>query len=200
MAKSLSYRKNLDAIVSGDFPKRFVEVGDLVEGESVLDVGGAEGSLALYLASKGKTVTVLEKSPERVQAGMLLRQQVVGPDTRGTVSFILGDAIDVVPRLEKRFDSIVFMRSLYYFRDDAVKLLSLARGFASQLILVANGNRERDFLSDPNYQHGGLGKFNFWSTLEGMDAAARMAGFTVANKVLQDDPILVARSPSRKAS
>ncbi len=200
MAKSLSYRKNLELIISGGFPKRFVEVGDLVEGESVLDVGGAEGSLALYLASKGKTVTVLDKSPERVEAGMMLVKQVVGPDPRGTVSFLLGDAIEVLPRLEKRFDSIVFMRSLYYFRDDGVKVLSMARGLTSQLILVANGNRERDFLTNPKYQHGGLGKFNFWSTLEGMEVAARMAGFTVEDKILQDDPILVARSLSPQAS
>ena len=65
MTGSLAYRKNEAAIKAGDVPDKYTRLLPYIPGQNILEIGSAEGVLALLLARMGRNVTALEKSEER---------------------------------------------------------------------------------------------------------------------------------------
>lgn len=85
-------------------------------GRSVLDVGSADGLLSHHLTARGWRVTCLERDPELAEAGAAHCDRM-----------IVADLDRDIPKLEPRFDTIVYADVLEHLVDPLAALLTLNR-------------------------------------------------------------------------
>jgi tRNA1(Val) A37 N6-methylase TrmN6 len=110
---SLAYRKNEERILRGDVPEKYLRILPHIPGDKVLEIGSAEGVLALLLSKEGKRVTALERQPDRHKAALALKRS--WGDKRAI--FFDGDIRDKLHHLEGK-DTLVAVRMIYYLKDE----------------------------------------------------------------------------------
>lgn len=186
MTGSLAYRKNADAIHRGDVPEKYLRIVPFVPGNKILEIGSAEGVLALLLAKQGKEVTALERSPERHEAAQALRDSwdVAGP------RFICGDIRDNLNRLEG-IDTLVAVRMIYYLRDDLNRVFSEVAKHVPNVVLCGNRNRANRWRLGQDDEPGG--PHNKYASREGMKDLLTRHGYKIAAEVDEGDEIVVGR-------
>ncbi|HWV58719.1 MAG TPA: hypothetical protein VNZ57_14780, partial [Longimicrobiales bacterium] len=62
---SLAFRRNRAAIERGDVPEKYTRIVTHVPGQKILEIGAAEGVLALLLARDKERVYALERNERR---------------------------------------------------------------------------------------------------------------------------------------
>lgn len=204
-SKSLAYRKNEQAIWDGKPPEKYLRLLPYIHGDTVLEIGSAEGVLALLLAEKGKFVIGLEKSQERHSAGLRLRERwhELGRQVAGC--FMLNrDVRDLLIAAELRaqakgstlfsvdVDTVVAVRSIYYLREDAPAVMAKIHENGVKSVVLC-GNRSRGAWSEAERMQNGLGKWNYYSSIEGMTELLTGAGYKIETVVEEGDPIVIGR-------
>ena len=141
MTGSLAFRKNEDAIRAGDVPDKYLRLLTFIKGKRILEIGSAEGVLALLLARAGKEVTALEKSAERhdtaqqLYAGWLAREEGFRAPT-----FVNGDIADNLWTLKDK-DTLVAVRVIYYLGGRLNTIFADVARFIPTVVLCGTARR-----------------------------------------------------------
>lgn len=188
MTGSLAYRKNEAAILRGDVPEKYTRLLPYIPGERILEIGSAEGVLALLLAKAGKRVTAVEQSEERHEAAQRLREDwgVWGP------TFVCGHIQDNLHELEGK-DTLVAVRMIYYLGDALDTVFAEAAKHIPNVVLCGNGNRAgrwRQGNPDPP-----LLEWNKYAAREGMIELLERHGYRIVREgtVNKGDEVVVGR-------
>ena len=188
MTASLAYRKNEAAIHRGDVPEKYLRLLPYIPGQRILEIGSAEGVLALLLAKAGKDVVALEKNEERHRAAKALADEWGVPN----VNFINGDIRDrMAPALFPGIDTLVAVRAIYYFGDALDSIFAEVAKKIPNVVLCGNKNRAaRWHAGTPDEP---LGEMNRYASAVGMAELLERHGYTVVETVLDGDPIVVGK-------
>jgi hypothetical protein len=183
---SLAFRKHESAILRGDVPAKYLRILPHVVGHRVLEIGSAEGVLALLLAKQGKDVIALERSQERHETAQVLRD-AWGMDVTGP-RFICGDIKDNLGRLEG-IDTLLAVRMVYYLGDSLDTVFAEVAKHVPNVVLCGNGNRANRWrMREPDD-----GAENFYASLEGMTSLLMRHGYSIAGQVCDGDQIVIGR-------
>lgn len=181
---SLAYRKSKADIWAGKIPAKYTRLLPYIEGTPILEIGSAEGVLALTLAKRGGRVTGLELREERHAEAMRLRThwRVTG------CTLMQGDIRENLDLL-RGITTLVAVRAIYYLRADAPGVLaSAASAGVGRVVLCGNRSRADQWKRFPDTD---LGRFNRLASLEGMRDLLTGAGYRIDTVVDHGDPIVV---------
>lgn len=190
VAASLAYRKNEASILRGDVPAKYTRLLPHIDGDRILEIGSAEGVLALLLARAGKAVTAIEKRPGRHDAALELDRawsrlyRYVPP---AFVNGSIGDRLDLLEGV----DTLVAIRMIYYLRADLDRVFEAVSAMVPTVVLCGNRNRARAWREgEPNRNDRAD---NYYASPEGMTALLSRHGY--AANVVEDegDPVVVGR-------
>lgn len=183
---SLCYRKNEDAILRGDVPEKYTCIIPFVHGHRVLEIGSAEGVLALLLSKAGKQVTAIERDPFRHNAAIRLKQTWGDNRTR----FFQGDIATKLHHLEGK-DALVAVRMIYYLSDALDDVFAHAAKHIPNVVLCGNKNRARDWRSGLRCEETKAD--NYYASCEGMVDLLKRHGYRIVHEVTEGDEIVVGR-------
>jgi 2-polyprenyl-3-methyl-5-hydroxy-6-metoxy-1,4-benzoquinol methylase len=184
MTASLAYRKNEAAILSGKVPEKYLRLLPFIPGNKILEIGSAEGVLALLLAQHGKEVVAIERQQGRHETAQALRDAW---DTRG-VRFICGDIRDHYEQLFS-VDTLVAVRMIYYLRGDLDAVFAEVAKKVPTVVLCGNinrANRWRQGIIDPNSNAD-----DYYASEEGMTDLLTRHGYRIVDFNDEGDEIVV---------
>ena len=186
MTASLAYRKNEAAILSGEVPDKYLRLLPYIPGERILEIGSAEGVLALLLSKKGYDVAALERSPERYEAALALQDRWAGSSVR----FFKGDIRDNLFLLNET-DTLVAVRMIYYLGEDLDTVFAEAAKHVSNIVLCGNKNRAQWWRQGVPNRNDRVD--NYYASHEGMTDLLLRHGYRIETLVEEGDPIVVGR-------
>lgn len=191
MTGSLAFRKNESSIRSGAVPDKFLRLLPYIPRGRILEVGSAEGVLALLLAKRGDQVTALEKSAERHDVAQQLYSEWLAREEGFTPpQFVNGSIQDNLGLLDNK-DTFVAIRAIYYFGVYLDSVFAEVARKVQNVVLCGNRNRaERWRQGNPDPP---LGDMNRYATREGMVSLLEKHGFRIVSEVREGDEIVVGR-------
>jgi SAM-dependent methyltransferase len=188
---SLAYRTNKESIWSARVPEKYTRVIDHVHGRRVLELGAAEGVLALLLAQTKEKVIALERKEDRHREALELqehrRSQGVEVDRCEMVHGDILNRLDLLTQV----DCLVGVRSVYYLREDIGQVFASVGRHVRHVTLCGNKNRARRYFEANGEPDDKLGKFNFYASIEGMTTILGNNGYTITRVIAEGDPIVV---------
>lgn len=185
MTASLAYRKNEPAILRGDVPEKYTRVLPYIPGDKILEIGSAEGVLALLLAKAGKRVTAIERSVERHQSALALKRSWADRH----VMFFNGNVTDKLHHLQGK-DTLVAVRMIYYLGDALDTVFAEAAKHVQNVVLCGNGNRAARWRQGVREE---TKADNYYASREGMVDLLTRHGYRIEKVVPEGDEIVVAR-------
>lgn len=186
VSNSLAYRKNEAAILKGNVPEKYLRILPHIPGSRIIELGSAEGVLALLLAKQGKEVVALERRQERHEKAQEVRD-AWGMDVSGP-RFVCGDIRDNLHRLEG-MDTLLAVRMIYYLLDGLDAVFAEVAKHVPNVVLCGNKNRAmwwREGLPNRNDRAD-----NYYASAEGMKDVLMRHGYKITGEVLDGDPIIV---------
>jgi predicted TPR repeat methyltransferase len=188
---SLAFRKNEAAIIRGEVPEKYRRIIPFITGHRILEIGSAEGVLALMLARQGKHVTALEKSEERHEAAQQLYGEWLGREKKFTAPVFVNDRIGNRLDLLNGVDTLVAVRVIYYLGEDLDRIFAKAAQKVKKIVLCGNRNRaERWRAGTPDEP---LGDFNRYAAREGMTELLKRHGYRIYDEATDGDEIVVGK-------
>lgn len=187
---SLAYRNFRDDIWNGVPPAKFTRLLPFITGRNILELGAAEGVLSLLLSRELRcdSVTGLELRPERHQESIELQRRWRHLGFKvDNATLMCGDIRDHMGLLAVA-DTLVCVRSIYYLRSDAPRVMAAAGLSCTRVVLCGNRGRQQQWRADPDSE---LGKFNYLASSEGMVTLLENAGFRIQARCDEGDPIVV---------
>lgn len=172
----------------GEVPEKYLRILPHIPGKRILEIGSAEGVLALLLAKHGKEVIALERSRERHEAAQKLRDRW-GMDVSGP-RFICGDIRENLRRLGG-IDTLVAVRMIYYLKDDLDTVFAEVAKKVPNVVLCGNRNRAdrwRAGVVDPTSNAD-----DYYASREGMRDVLERHGYEIVSEVTEGDEIVVGR-------
>lgn len=189
MTGSLAYRKNQAAIHRGDIPSKYTRLLPHITGQRVLEIGSAEGVLALLLAKRGFDVAAIERSADRCDVALDLRDCWAKQDDRlNGVRFFRGDVRDNLFLLNEA-DTLVAVRMIYYLGNDLDTVFAEVAKHVPNVVLCGNRNRADAWRA--GRPHEPLGEMNRYAASEGMTELLVRHGYTITEEVTDGDEIVV---------
>lgn len=189
VSASLAYRKHETEILKGNPPEKYTRLLPFIPGKHILEIGSAEGVLALLLARQGKDVTALERREERhMGAAKLFNEWSKWFSFPGAARFINGSISDHLDLLEGK-DTLVAVRMIYYLGCDLDNVFAAAAKHVRNIVLCGNKNRAhwwREGLPNRNDRAD-----NYYASAEGMRDVLIRHGYGIANECINGDPIVV---------
>lgn len=191
MVNSLAYRNHEKQILEGNPPEKYVRLLPHIPEGRILEIGSAEGVLALMLARQGKHVIALERNEERHQTASRLYAEWLAREGKFQApTFVNGDIRDNLDLLAK-VDTLLAVRSIYYLRTDIDKVFAAVAQTVDNVVLCGNKNRaarwRQGIPDEPN------GPFNIYAAREGMRALLKRHGYQIVTEVTEGDEIVVGR-------
>lgn len=189
---SLAFRKNETAIRAGEAPEKYTRLLPHIPGQRILEVGSAEGVLALLLAKQGKQVTALEANADRHEAAIELCLEWQGQKDFAPPRFVngrLGARLDLLDNI----DTFVAVRMIYYLRDEIDWTFRHIAAKVPVVVLCGNRNRAHRYYTGTIPPDDGLGRFNYYASVGGMEDILKRHGYKVKRVVREGDPIVVGR-------
>lgn len=170
----------------GDVPEKYLRILPYITGQRIIEIGSAEGVLALLLAKQGKEVTAIEKSLERHEAAQALR------DAWGAhgVRFVCGDVLANLGQLAGH-DTLVCVRSIYYLGTGLDALFTAASESIPSVVLCGNRNRAARWRAGTPDEP--LGDMNRYAASEGMIELLERHGYRITQVVSEGDEIVVGK-------
>jgi hypothetical protein len=196
---SLAYRTNRDSIWNAKVPEKYTRLSEHIHGSRVLELGAAEGVLALMMAQTKEKVFALEMRRERHEEALKLlehRREQGYPVDR--CEMIHGNILDRLDLLEQ-VDCFVGVRSIYYLRDEVDRVFSAVGKHVRHVTLCGNRNRARRYFEANGAPDDNLGKYNFYASIEGMTTVLGNHGYTITRVVTEGDPIVVGEKAAERA-
>lgn len=191
MTQSLAYRKHEAAIARGDVPAKYTRLLSHIPGRKILEIGSAEGVLALLLARDGKQVTALEKSEERHRLAQRLYAEWLAREGKFQAPLFVNGEIGLNLHLLRNVDTLVAVRMIYYLQDQVNTVFAEVARHVPNVVLCGNRNRaDRYRAGKPDEP---LGEFNYYASREGMAHLLRRHGYQIVSEVLEGDEIVVGR-------
>jgi precorrin-6B methylase 2 len=195
---SLAYRTNRDSIWNAELPAKYTRLLGHIHGARVLELGAAEGVLALQLAQQKEKVVALEMKKDRHEEAVKLqehrRQQGLDVDR---CEMVYGSILDRLDLLEQ-VDCLVGIRSIYYLRDRIDEVFAAAARNVRHVTLCGNKNRAARYFETNGESDDKLGKYNFYASIEGMTSVLGNHGYTITRVIADGDPIVVAEKRSSR--
>jgi SAM-dependent methyltransferase len=188
---SLAYRKNETAIQRGEVPDKYTRLLPYIPGQRILEIGSAEGVLALLLAREGKTVTALEKSEERHETAQQLYCEWLGREKNFKAPTFVNGSIANHLNLVAGQDTLVAVRMIYYLGNQLDSVFAEVSKYVPNVVLCGNRNRaERWRAGNPDPP---LGDMNRYAAHEGMEALLERHGYEIVSELREGDEIVVGR-------
>lgn len=189
MTGSLAFRKNEPAIRAGDVPDKYLRLLPFVTGQRVLEIGSAEGVLALLLARQGKEVTALEKSAERHENALQLYGEWEAREAGFPApKFVNGDIADNLWALADK-DTLIAVRMIYYLGERLDGVFADVARFVPTVVLCGNKNRAARWRAGAPDEP--LGEMNRYAAREGMVELLERHGYRITTTVREGDEIVV---------
>jgi hypothetical protein len=186
---SLAFRKNEDAIRAGDVPDKYARLLPFITGQRIIEIGSAEGVLALLLASQGKDVTALEKSEERHRTASKLYSEWLAREKRfQPPHFVNGCIQDNLGLLENK-DTLVAVRVIYYLAGQLNTVFAEVAKKVPRVVLCGNKNRAARWRAGRPDEP--LGDMNRYAAREGMTELLTRHGYRITQTVTEGDEIVV---------
>ena len=172
-------------------PRKYTRLLPYITGHRILEIGAAEGVLSLLMAERGAHVTALELREERhLEAKALQAHWLADGRHVGACTMRLGDIREHLSLFEN-VDTLVAVRTVYYLRDEAPRVLEAAYAAGvSSVVLCGNANRAARYRQNP---HDELGRFNRLASGEGMEWLLQYAGYQIEKADAVGDPIVVGQ-------
>jgi hypothetical protein len=191
---SLAYRRNEAAILRGIVPEKYRRLLPYITGNRILEIGAAEGVLALLLVNDPRrTVTALELRPERHQSALALQAHWRAQGRRvDGCTMVCGDIRQRLDLLQG-IETVVAVRAIYYLREDAVSVFrAVYDAGVTRVVLCGNANRARRFVAADGRPNDALGPHNYYASAAGMVDVLECAGYEADIEVEDDegDPIV----------
>jgi predicted O-methyltransferase YrrM len=185
MTASLAYRKNEAAILKGDVPEKYLRLLPHIPGERILEIGSAEGVLALLLAradfGNKRSVIALERQESRHEAALELRDAWFGRfrfDRNVDLRHYKADIRDSFHLLSD-IDTLLAIRMVYYLGGDLDAVFAeVAKNKVPNVVLC--GNKNRNDKAD-----------NYYASHEGMTDLLLRHGYRIKTVIEEGDPIVV---------
>jgi hypothetical protein len=194
---SLAYRKNESAIKRGAIPEKYTRLLPYIPGDRVLEVGSAEGVLALCLgrADLGakKEVTALERKAERHESAIALRSQWARAYRFTALPvFHCGDVSDHLDLLDG-VDTLVAVRMIYYLGDQLDSVFEQVARLIPNVVLCGNSNRANWYRSGVDMTDTKAN--NYYASREGMTELLKRHGYRIVQEgsVNKGDEVVVGR-------
>jgi hypothetical protein len=189
----LAYRKNREIIWKGNTPHKYKRLLPYIEGKRIVEIGAAEGVLALMLAQRADTlVAAVERHQGRhMEACRLMdRWRDLGRNV-DRCRMVLGDIKDHLNLLNEA-DTLVAIRCIYYFKDEIdVFFAEVSQRGIKNVVLCGNPGRAARYYAANGEPPDKLGRFNFYASVEGMSDVLTSHGYRITSEVKQGDPIVV---------
>ena len=188
---SVDYLAYEDLLKEGGLPEKFTRILPLVDGDRILEIGSAEGILAMALTATKSKVVSLDITPARQEGGRKLQEAWLkaGRSEVTRCEFVCGDIFDRFDLLQNA-DTVIASRVIYYFHEAMHDLVSAcARSGVTSIVLV--GNEYRAEAWNNNRDGKELGKFAYYSTVEGMKDLLEKHGYKVLQVLPEGDPVVV---------
>lgn len=191
------YRENIDTVRHGGIPERLFRILPFIPGDSVLEIGSAEGVLALLLAEKKKRVIALELVKGRHKEALYLQQLWREKGFKVENCQMLHGDIRSNYDLLTNIDTFVAIRVLYHLEDDVEKVMCEVASCVEYIVLSGNKGRSLKYFKERGGSYTDrLGSNNYYATLEGMWVLLEKIGFKVTHAVPDGDPIVVGKKKS----
>lgn len=186
MTGSLAYRKNEAAIHRGDPPEKYLRLLPHIPGQRILEIGSAEGVLALLLAKAGRDVVAVERSPERHAAALALSSvwNVLTPPL--FVNASIEGRVDLLDGM----DTLVAVRMIYYLGAALDPVFAEVARRVPNVVLCGNANRAAAWRAG---QVQDTKADNYYASHEGMTGLLSRHGYEIVTTVTEGDPIVVGR-------
>lgn len=189
------FRKNREQIALGNVPGRYERTASFVPGRRVLDIGSADGTLALVLAQSKEKVIGAELMRYRHRTAQQMQRTWAERGARTENLRFVNRGVKRVKPLLKEVDTVVLSRTLYHLRADASWLFSQLKEFDNieYVALFGNRDKEREWFGSKGEQTG-LGEYLAFSGQEGMEDILRKHGFDIETSIAStetEDPIVI---------
>lgn len=195
MTGSLAFRKNEQAIYRGEVPQKYTRLLPFILGNRILEIGSAEGVLALLLAQDGKQVTALDRSEERHEiAGRLYAEWLARKKHFTAPTFVHGDIRERLDLLKGK-DTLVAVRMIYYLRETIDDVFREVAKQVPNVVLCGNGNRAARWRQGVPDEPGG--PHNVYASSEGMASLLKRHGYRITQVVSEGDEIVVGHREVR---
>ena len=186
--------ENKDNIFAGRIPERYRRVARYVPGDTILEVGSADGTQALVLAKERRRVYGVELMSEQHEMALSLRDHWlgIGIDVQNC-EFYKGDALAFSYLLDC-VDTVLLSRVLYHLREDINVYFETIRVSGVKCVaLVGCPVRERNWHT---YGARGdmMGKYTYYASQVGMENVLREFGFQIVTSLSSEggeDPMVV---------
>jgi precorrin-6B methylase 2 len=197
---SLAYRTSKTSIWNADIPAKYTRLLDHIHGSRILELGAAEGVLALQLAQQKEKVFALEMKKDRHEEAVKLqehwRQQGFEVDRCEMVYGSIFDRLDLLTQV----DCLVAIRSIYYLRDRIDEVFAAVVKHVRHVTLCGNKGRAARYFGSEEDPADKLGKYNFYASIEGMTTILGNHGYTITRVIADGDPIVVGEKKSDPAA
>jgi SAM-dependent methyltransferase len=192
----VEFRKNKEAIRSGFVPERLVSFANQIPGKKILEIGSADGTLALELGRRGKEVVGLELTKYRHETAVWLREEWVKQGIPvQNVKFVRSSASNAQDYVFQA-ETLVLSRTLYHLGEEAFMLFEMACKSPTIKYVAILGNRVKERIFESGGSIPGLpGRYLKLSSLEGMSDFVQSFGFAVAlaqEATNSRDPMVIA--------
>jgi SAM-dependent methyltransferase len=187
---SLAYRKNEAAILRGEVPEKYLRLLPFIPGQRILEIGSAEGVLALLLARIGREVTALEKSEERHESALQLYGEWLAREKNFRAPTFVNGEIGSNLGLLKDKDTLVAVRMIYYLGDAIDDIFAEVGRQVENVVLCGNGNRAARWRRGIQEE---TKADNYYASREGMRELLKRHGFEIVNEVFEGDEIVIGR-------
>ena len=192
--KSLAYRNNKEDIINRKISEKYLRLLPYVHGDNILEIGSAEGVLSLLLAKHTKSVLGVERNKERFEEALRLKEIW----KINNCNFLNCDIVNRLDLLDD-IDTLVAVRTIYYFRENLDKVfINIAKRCKT---VVLGGNAGRSFSYKEGKPEKDVGIFNYYATSEGMIELLEKYGYVIGDMVKESyrvDPIVVGHKPKQK--
>lgn len=197
MTGSLAYRKNELDILRGSIPEKYRRLLSYIPGDRILEIGSAEGVLALCLSRADlgakKEVTALERKQDRHEAALNLeRNWRRAYRFSANPVFKCGDISDHLTLLDD-VDTLVAVRMIYYLGENLEPLFAEVARKVPNVVLCGNGNRAKRWREGKPDKP--LLEWNKYASREGMIELLKRHGFRIVQEgtVNGGDEVVVGR-------
>jgi len=190
---SLAFRRNRAAIERGDVPEKYTRIVTHVPGQKILEIGAAEGVLALLLARDKERVYALERNERRhteaLRLQALWRERGLPVDRCEMIRADLRERIDLLDLV----DTVVAVRSIYYLEEDIVPVFEQIARKVPNVLLCGNADRARYFelTGGKGPPRKGFGPYDRYAGFEGMASLLEGVGYRIVDSVKEGDAIVV---------